>query len=399
MANRRLNPKQRALKVAKDVSRPFLYHVLFPRVYANAAKMPVQPNKVLFVENKALELSDNYEQIVKELLRAGCWDIRPILLKEGHVSWPEYLENALGFLEEAATAGYVFLNDASKLYSCVDARPETKGVQVWHACGAFKKWGMSTAELIFGGTAKEKRKFPFYENLDLVSVSSPDVAWAYAEAMDLQGREGIIKPLGVSRTDVLFREDYLARARAETERAVPAARGKKVILYAPTFRGRAGSAEGPDAFDLPAMKEALCGEYVMLVKHHPFVKRRPAIPEACSGFAFDVTEELSIESLMCRADICISDYSSLVFEYSLFGRPMVFFAYDKDDYDDWRGFYYDYDELTPGPVLTTTEEVVDYILHVDERFDPEEVARFRNKFMSACDGHATERLCAEVFGG
>lgn len=399
MAERKLSAKQRVLRVVKNASRPVLYHVLFPRVYAKAAKAPVQRNKVLFVENKACALSDNYRQIVAWLRRDGGWNVQPVLLAEGRVSWLQYLRNCLAFLREAATAGYVFFNDASKLYSCVKARPETCGVQVWHACGAFKKWGMSTADLLFGGSAEEKRAYPFYEHLNLVSVSSPEVAWAYVEAMDLKGREDIVRALGVSRTDVFFQQDYLRAAREAVQAAVPAASGKKVALYAPTFRGRTSEAEGPNAFDLPAMKAALGGEWVLLVKHHPFVKDRPAIPESCRDFAFDVSDALEIDQLLCRADACISDYSSLVFEYSLFERPMLFFAFDKADYDDWRGFYYDYNELAPGPVFETTGQVVDYLLHVDDRFDVEEVRRFRRRFMSACDGHATERLCAEVFGG
>ena len=100
-----------------------------------------------------------------------------------------------------------------------------------------------------------------------------------------------------------------------------------------------------------------------------------------------------IDWLLTIADVRISDYSSIVFEYSPFGRPMVFFAYDKDDYDDWRGFYYDYDEMTPGPVLKTTGEVIDCIANAAERFDPAQVEAFCQKFMGACDGHATERIC------
>ena len=82
----------------------------------------------------------------------------------------------------------------------------------------------------------------------------------------------------------------------------------------------------------------------------------------------------------------------MIFEYSLFERPMLFFAYDLEDYFDWRGFYYDYDELTPGPVVKTTEEVIHYIENLDVMFDREQVHAFREKFMSACDGHATDRI-------
>lgn len=106
----------------------------------------------------------------------------------------------------------------------------------------------------------------------------------------------------------------------------------------------------------------------------------------------DVTTELDIDKLLCVSDVCISDYSSLIFEYSLFERPMIFFAYDLDEYFDWRGFYYNYDELTPGPIVKTTEEIIDYIQHLDTRFNPSQVRAFREKFMSACDGHATDRI-------
>ena len=98
------------------------------------------------------------------------------------------------------------------------------------------------------------------------------------------------------------------------------------------------------------------------------------------------------------ADAVISDYSSLVFEYSLFGRPMVFFAFDQDEYADWRGFYYDYDALTPGPVCTSTEEVIRAIEESGESFDSSEVDQFRDRFMGACDGHATDRIIEFALG-
>ena len=104
-----------------------------------------------------------------------------------------------------------------------------------------------------------------------------------------------------------------------------------------------------------------------------------------------------IEELLCVSDICISDYSSIVFEYSLFGRPMLFYAYDLEDYFDWRGFYYPYYDLAPGPVVRTNEEIIHYIQNIEHNFDRECVRKFREKFMAACDGHATERILQLVF--
>ena len=135
------------------------------------------------------------------------------------------------------------------------------------------------------------------------------------------------------------------------------------------------------------------------MKHHPLVRKRPKISEELlNNFAVDFTDDMSIESLICVSDICISDYSSLIFEYSLFERPMIFLAHDLETFFDWRGFYYDYDELTPGPIFSTNEEIIDYISNIDSRFNKQEVIDFRNKFMSACDGHATERIIETTFG-
>ena len=106
----------------------------------------------------------------------------------------------------------------------------------------------------------------------------------------------------------------------------------------------------------------------------------------------DVTDQMRIDDLLMVSDIVISDYSSLIFEYSIFERPMIFFAYDLKDYNDWRGFYYAYDQMTPGPIFVKTEQIIDYIQHIEERFDRVQVHNFREKFMSACDGHATEKI-------
>lgn len=379
----------------KDV----LFCAVLPAVYRRASKQPISPGKVLFLENKERELPESFQVMWSRLSGMPDLKLEFVSLGETRVRGHQYYRNCIAFVKNVATAQYVFLNDASNVVSCLPLRPETKVVQLWHGCGAFKKWGMSTADLIFGGSREEILRHPFYKNLSLVTVSSSEVVWAYEEAMVLQDEPGLVQPTGVSRTDVFFDDDYLAAGRSKIQQLVPAATEKKVIVYAPTFRGRVAQAEGPNALDLAKMKASLGDSHVLLIKHHPFVKRRPPIPAECSDFAFDVSEKVGINELLCGADLVISDYSSLVFEYSLFERPMIFFAYDRDDYADWRGFYYEYEELTPGPICETTEEVIEQICLASDSFDPSRVRAFRAKFMSSCDGHATDRIIETVFRG
>lgn len=372
---------------------------VFPFVYKRAVRRTgVTPGSALFLGRNAAEMPDSFALLYKRFEQEEGPEPQFLSLGYGRLKLVPYYLNCISAVKELAKYRYIFLDDASDVVSCLPLRSETDVIQLWHACGAFKKWGMSTGDLLFGGTKAEKRRHPYYENLSLVTISSPAIKWAYAEAMDLEGRDEIIKPLGVSRADVFFDDAFIANARQAAVRVVPQIAGKNVVLYAPTFRGSATHAQAPDSLDIPLMREEIGDRYVLLIKHHPFVKDRPQIPAGCEEFAFDVSDDLPIDQLLCVADVCVSDYSSLVFEYSLFGRPMAFFAYDKADYDDWRGFYYDYDELTPGSVVATTEELVAYIQQVADDFDPSEVRAFRNRFMSACDGHATDRIYAAVVG-
>ena len=380
----------------KKVGQILMFRIVFPLGYKHYIKgKKIKRKKAVFVEVRFDEITDSF-RLVYDRMKVDGFDVHEQFIENIKPGKWGYIKRCLRMLEDISDAHYVFLNDACNVTSCIPLRKGTKISQLWHACGAFKKFGMSTAELIFGDNRKTLEKYPNYGNLSYVTVSSPEVIWAYEEAMNLKDTKTQVVATGVSRTDVFYDQHFIDQSKAAVYSVCPAAENKKIILYAPTFRGRVAKAESPDCLDIPAMKRALGDEYVLLIKHHPFVKQPPVVPEDCADFAMDVTKSLEIDQLLCASDVCVSDYSSLIFEYSLFERPMIFFAYDLDDYFDWRGFYYNYDELTPGPVVKETEEIIDYIRHLDVRFDQAQVHAFKEKFMSSCDGHATDRIMALV---
>ena len=381
-------PRRWMVKIYKYMTLKKLY----PSTYRKYAKNPVKENKIVFLEVRLQELTDNFQRIYTALQKKGGYEMVICHIGDGLLSRKEQYHNSLAALKEIADAKYVFINDSSSLISCIPLRKETKVIQTWHACGAFKKFGFSTAEKKFGGTREQLLKYPLHKNFSIVTVSSPEVVWAYAEAFNMNDRKQDILPTGISRTDVFYDQDAIRAAYEKVHKLMPSSRKKKVILYAPTYRGRVAKAYSPEEMDLQRMHQELGEEYVIVFKHHPFVKNRPQIPEELKEFAVDMTDDMAIEELLMVSDICISDYSSLVFEFSLFERPMIFFAYDLDEYFDWRGFYYPYEEMTPGPICKETGEMIDYIKNLDTRFDKQQVTAFKEKFMSACDGHATERI-------
>ncbi len=408
------NPFRETVRTAyKD----FTLKRLYPGRYKAACKAPVEPGHVVFLEIRDKYLSDNFK-LIRAALEKREQKISVVCIREGMENQGSVMKNCLGAIPILARAQFIFVNESSYFLSSLPIRPETTVIQTWHACGAFKKFGYSVIGKGFGTTREDLEKYPVHNNFSFVTVSAPEVVWAYAEAFHMENHRERILPIGVSRTDMFFSSKYREKACGKAEwvlkRMAPqlfashqnarpgnaqasdlnVVPGRKIILYAPTFRGSVGNAVSPDALNIPLLKEMLGKDYILLINHHPFVKAkaRPKIPASCKDFAFDMTDSLSIEELLTVADICITDYSSLIFEYSLFERPLIFFAFDMKEYLDERGFYYPISEMMPGPVCSTTQEVAEVLKRKDADFDLARVREFKYRFMGSCDGHATGRI-------
>lgn len=112
--------------------------------------------------------------------------------------------------------------------------------------------------------------------------------------------------------------------------------------------------------------------------------------EKYGDFVFDGSTTVKIETALCAADILIADYSSLIFEYSLLNKPMLFYAYDLEEYEHDRSFYFDYKSFVPGKIVINNDEIILAIQKNDFRKD--RIPAFREKFMGACDGRSTARI-------
>jgi teichoic acid ribitol-phosphate primase len=302
---------------------------------------------------------------------------------------------------QALVAGYhlaasrvVVVDDYFFPIYVIKPRPGTTIVQTWHASGAFKKVGYSVLDKSFGVGDELARRVRIHSNYDVCLVASQRAAPFYAEAFR-EPLDRFVSRLGIPRTDVLFGEERLARTRAEVRRRYALPDGRRVVLYAPTFRGDSVTdAHATDDLDLATLKDVLGDDHVILVRLHPFVRARTPIGPELAGFAIDVSGHPDINELMLVSDVLVTDYSSAIYEFSLLTRPMVFFAPDYEAYERERGFYFDYRTGVPGPIFETTGALAAYLRA--GRFDLERVERFRAESFDVADGRSTERVTDEL---
>jgi CDP-glycerol glycerophosphotransferase len=192
------------------------------------------------------------------------------------------------------------------------------------------------------------------------------------------------------------RNDVLASATPERVRGVRAelgiADGQTAVLYAPTHREYLEDPTPP--LDLARFAEGLGGNHVLLARLHYFHEEQPLLRELHdAGRIRDVASHPSVEELCLAADILVTDYSSIMFDYAVLDRPIAIHAPDWEVYREQRGTYFDLLTEGPGPVARSDDELLELVTSGSERPDP----GFRERFCSLEDGHAAERVIAAVF--
>lgn len=209
--------------------------------------------------------------------------------------------------------------------------------------------------------------------------------------------DGVVLETGLPRNDVLSNDvGNVIRDRTRAALGVPP--DATVVLYAPTWRDDDTSGAGlvaqsftPDWTELVA---ALPDLRILFRAHNNIVAAAPDVPHIIDASGYP-----DIAELYLAADVLVSDYSSVIYDFAVTGRPIICFAPDLEHYrNDLRGLYFSYEEWAPGPILATTGELVDALadLGAVARSSQERYRRFAADFCSLHDGHATERVVAAL---
>ena len=295
----------------------------------------------------------------------------------------------------AAGAKVIVLEDFVPQLGALNVRQETEVLQLWHACGAFKLFGLS--ELGLTDLAQNTRNHRTYTR---AIVSGSAMAPFYSEAFGMHINN--IRQTGIPRTDVFFDEDYRKETVAVLYERYPQWKDKKIVLFAPTFRGSGNkTAFYPmERFPIDLVMNALPPDTVLLVKQHPFVHSDLSMYRECD-FAdrlFDLTGKENINDLLFITDLLVTDYSSSIFEAALIDIPMIFYAFDLEEYLRERDLYFDFAEFVPGEIVEDLQTLISRMKEV--LISPAKTSlddSFRQFFLGLLDGSSTRRTTDLIY--
>lgn len=349
----------------------------------SARLFKLKNNTVALVSMHNENFNDSLGQIYEELKKEGKYSFvfisrTDLELKLKNV--PKVFSFFFVKSRKLAQSKYVFLNDNFLPMSKLNFKKDAVITQLWHGEGVFKRFGLEIAQ----DEITRKNETEANKKLSFVVCSSKAVAPYYEKAFGVKSEQ--VLPLGSPRTDYFYKNENKAKARECIEKMYPQTKGKKLVLYAPTFRdNETDDGEIIMRFDAKKISQSLGDEYAVLIRLHPQVH---FFTGELSG-AINVTDYDDVRQLVLCCDILITDYSSICMDFSLLDKKTMFFAYDKDRYESIRNFYFDYEEYVPGKVVYTTDEI---IKEIKTPIDKEKNNRFKSFNFDFFDGQSAKRV-------
>jgi teichoic acid ribitol-phosphate primase len=354
------------------------------------SRLTVRRDRVVLATARVSTLDGNLLHIHRAMVERHP-DLDYILLLEpysyGLLGKLAYLVRLVRGMYYLQTAGLFVIDNAYLPVHVAPHRSATTVVQVWHAAGALKRFGVDTATPL----AEPERTF-LHRYYDAVVVGGEWTRGPYAKALRTPVER--VLALGSPRTDFFFDEAALSAARARVLDAHPELAGRRVVLYAPTFRGRGVAKRSAPGMDAPRLRAALPGDHALVLKTHPNLD-----PDATTTAGYDVVADPTgdINDLLALADILITDYSSSIVEFALLRRPIILLVGDLAEYEVDPGLYLDYRTEMIGTQVTDTDGIIEAIAGAD--FGMRGYDRFVERQLGASSGDASARFVERFLGG
>lgn len=351
---------------------------------------------ILFASGSRAEIGGNEKVIYDRMVERGLDSKFKFRFDfKASISVNRSIPAMIRFAYYLATSDIILVDDYYPDIYFVDYPKHIKILQVWHACGAFKSVGFER----LGKSGAPAFNTKIHKCYTHVPVSSYHSALHNAEGFAIDIKK--FYPVGIPRTDIFFDEEYKKKTRAEMLEVFSECKdAKTVYMYAPTFRGdNANNAYFPfDRLDLESwgkfLKET---DSVLIVKLHPFVRRKVEIPEQYKHRILDASSYREVNDILFIVDVLITDYSSIIYEMSLLKKPMLFFAFDQKHYEATRDFYEPYEDLVPGKIVHNFDDLMTALRNKDYEF--EKMDGFIKKNFTYTDGKSTDRVIDQLILG
>jgi len=361
--------KKKSKSLLKSTQHVFLR--LLYRIFVSLC----QQKSVMIIYKFTGSLAGNLAAIYKRMQEQGIDRNRSIVLQSSdggrkNVNTIEYMK----IIRKLAQAEYIFVDGPVPILKYIKLSDKTKLVQLWHAGAGFKGAGFARfgiGESIFPNNLSHRQ-------VSHALAASPPLIDVFNEVIGIPKDRFFIA--NMPRLDNWLNAKNIEQVKEKFFSDFPEFSSKKIILFAPTYRGKVSKGYYPyHMMDFKRVYDLLGEDSVMIVKMHPNIIESPVLDDF-SKRIIDLSGRIEINDILLVTDVLITDYSSTYYDFALLKRPMIFFCFDKYIYENTRGVYQTVDDAAPGKVVNTFDELLTALQNDDYDFD--KTLKFYDDFFS-----------------
>lgn len=305
---------------------------------------------------------------------------------------PIYPYHYIKSIYHLATSSHIILDNYYGFLAVVNFKKNVKRIQIWHANGAFKKFGLEDLSNKNRSKKASKRFKRVYKNFTHIIVGSENMKEIFTRSFGFNHYNYI--KTGIPRIEFYFSEDKISNSKERFYHNFLIPSNKKILLYAPTYRDYEMGLNDIH-LDIDTLRFELEDEYILLLRIHPAVSNKFNLNKSFSEFVIDVSNYSYLNDLLTISDILITDYSSIPFEYALLNKPMIFYTYDLEIYRKHRGLVNDFKEKLPGPIVKDSKSLIKCIQHND--FSHYDVLGFAKSWNTYSNGDSAENIIKQLY--
>lgn len=350
-------------------------------------KFKVKNNKIIFESGRGL-VDGNVKAVYDYIVENNINDFECIWLINKNTDISSLRKGDYVYYKtfksyyHLATAKYWIRSQS--IGSILKKKKEQVYIQLWHGNGVMKKMGYDVSDNKERPVVDHVKEWDYYIANDKYDAKVIQSSTGYNKNIDVLGMACVDNSIKKAN-DKTFKKELLVKLNIKEKH-------KKIIIYAPTFRD---FDLDKNEINVPIEKLKDLKDYLILVRLHPLVREKINKDIFKHKNIINACEYPDCSDILAIADILITDYSSIIYEYSPLNRPIIFYPYDYEKYVELRGgFYLDYKQELPGPICYNEDELLKVLENIDKnksKYNKKLIA-FNKKYNYLSDGKASKRF-------